>query len=53
MCGGRVVDVAGAVAGAGAGAWDVGAGAEDAATPFVVVGASAGGVSGWVAGAEP
>lgn len=46
MCGGRVVDVVGAVAGAGAGAWDVGAGAEGAATPFVVVDGSAGGVRG-------
>lgn len=44
MCGGRVVDVVGAVA-AGAGAWDVGPGAEWDVTPFVVV-ASAGGVRG-------
>lgn len=41
MCGGRVVDVVGAVAGA----WDVGAGAEGA-TPFVVLDGSAGGVRG-------
>lgn len=40
-------------AGAGAGAWVVGAVAAGAATPFVAEDASAGGVSGCVAGAEP
>lgn len=44
VCGGRVVDVVGAVA-AGAGTCDVGPGAEWDVTPFVVD-ASAGGVRG-------
>lgn len=48
MCGGCVVDVVGAVAGPGAGV--VAAGAE---TPLAAEEDSAGGVRGWVAGAEP
>lgn len=50
MCGGCVVDVVGAVLAGTAGACVVAAGAE---TPLAAEDDSAGGVRGWVAGAEP